>query len=66
MKKWAIGIAKKDIEIVEVDESREKIVELSDQYKSIPRAEASVFILRAEFDGNEKCDNKMEFFGLIN
>lgn len=66
MKKWAIGIAKKDIEIVEVDESREKIEELSSQYKNIPRAEASVFILRAEFDGKEKCDNKMEFFGLIN
>ena len=48
MKKWAIGIAKKGMEIVAVDEEKGKIIEIAQEYKNIPRSDAVVFILSAE------------------
>lgn len=67
MKKWAIGIAKKDMEIVAVDEEKEKILELAQGYKNIPRADAVVFILSADFDEeNKQTDNRIQFYEIIN
>ena len=43
MKKWAIGIAKKGMEIVGVDEEKGEIIEIAQEYKNIPRSDAVVF-----------------------
>lgn len=67
MMKWALGIAKTDMEIIEVDESRERIVELSEQYKRIPSCDGAVCIFRANFDADDnKIDNKMEIYEIVN
>lgn len=67
MKKWAIGIAKKGMEIVGVDEEKGEIIEIAQEYKNIPRSDAVVFILSADFDEeNKQTDNHIQFYEIIN
>ena len=67
MKKWAIGIAKKDMEIVAVAEEKEEILEIAQGYKAIPRSDAVAFILSADFDEeNKQTDNRIQFYEIIN
>ena len=67
MKKWAIGIAKKGMEIVAVDEEKWKVIEIAQEYKNIPRSDAVVFILSADFDEeNKQTDNHIQFYEIIN
>ena len=67
MGKWAIGVAKKDMEIVAVNASKEAIMEVAQQYKDIPRSTATVCIFTADFDEqNRKAGNRMRIYEVIN
>ena len=67
MEKWAIGVAKKDIEIVAVNASKETIMEAAQQYQDIPRSTATVCILTADFDEqNQRTDHRMRIYEVIN
>lgn len=67
MEKWAIGVAKKDMEIVAVNASKETIMEAAQQYKDIPRSMATVCIFSADFDEhNQRTDNRMRIHEVIN
>ena len=67
MEKWAIGVAKKDMEIVAVNTSKEKIMEAAQQYKDIPRFMATVCIFTADFDEqNQRTDRRMRIHEVIN
>lgn len=67
MEKWAIGVAKKNIEIVAVNASKETIMEAAQQYKDIPRFMATVCIFTADFDEqNQRTDNRMRLYEIIN
>ena len=67
MEKWAIGVAKKDMEIVAVNASKEQIMEAAQQYQDIPRSTATVCIFTADFDEkNQRTDNRMRLYEVIN
>ena len=67
MEKWAIGVAKKNIEIVAVHASKETIMEAAQQYQDIPRSMATVCIFTADFDEqNQRTDNRMRIYEIIN
>lgn len=67
MEKWAIGVAKKDMEIVAVNASKEQITETAQQYQDIPRSTATVCIFTADFDEqNQRTDNRMRLHEVIN
>ena len=67
MEKWAIGVAKRDIEIVAVNASKETILETAQQYKDIPRSTATVCIFTADFDEqNQRTNNRMRIHEVIN
>lgn len=67
MEKWAIGVAKKDMEIVAVNASKETIMEAAQQYQDIPRSTANVCIFTADFDEqNQRTDNRMRIYEVIN
>lgn len=67
MEKWAIGVAKKDMEIVAVNTSKETIMEAAQQYTDIPRSAATVCIFTADFDEqNRKTDDRMRIYEVIN
>ena len=67
MEKGAIGVAKKDMEIVAVNTSKKTIMEESQQNKNIPRSTATVCIFTADFDEqNQRTDNRMRIYEVIN
>lgn len=67
MEKWAIGVAKKDMEIVAVNTSKETIMETAQQYQDIPRSTATVCIFTADFDEqNQRTDHRMRLYEIIN
>lgn len=67
MEKWAIGVAKKNIEIVAVNASKETIMEAAQQYHDIPRSTATVCIFTADFDEqNQRTDRRMRIYEVIN
>lgn len=67
MEKWAIGVAKKDMEIVAVNVSKEQILETAQQYKDIPRSTATVCIFTVDFDEqNQRTNNRMRLYEVIN
>ena len=67
MEKWAIGVAKKDMEIVAVNASKETIMETAQQYKDIPRSMATVCIFTSDFDEqNQRTNHRMRLYEVIN
>ena len=67
MEKWAIGVAKKDMEIVAVNASKETIMEAAQQYKDIPRSMATVCIFTADFaELTQRTDRRMRIHEVIN